>query len=219
MPAHHRVKSLLTISEMRKQVALADVAILTKTDLLDNASRSALPSRLRKINPSMAMLEVKQGAISAGDLFKHARGDPKAGPEELQSWLQFGAFAGESDPQGGCNDGHAESHHHRNEPNRHGESINAYAISIDEPITREGLQLWLNSLVSLRGKDLLRVKGVVNLANEDRPVILQAVQHLVHPISYLSQWPDADHRSRVVFIVRNISFQAIQASLKACLGN
>jgi G3E family GTPase len=202
-----------TFPEATQQVALADIAILTKGDLVDIAGRSKLSARLRDLNPSLSILEVLNGAISPHELFSHVPADPKAGPEELGRWLQFEAFA--------HGHGHLEGneHHHHHDLNRHGDSIHAYAVTIDQPITRAGLELWLNSLFSLRGQDLLRVKGVLNVVGEERPVILHAVQHIVHPVSYLRRWPDDDHRSRIVFIVRNISRKALMASLSASLEN
>lgn len=196
--------------EATKQVALADIALLTKTDLAAPGLDEVV-ARLREINPSLTVLEVTHGAIAPDELFSHAPVDPKAGPDELHRWLHFDAFAQHHD-----RDGH--EHHQHGDRNRHGDNIRAYAVAFDQPISLASLDLWLNSLLSLRGQDLLRVKGVLNIAGEERPVILHAVQHLVHPISYLARWPDGEHKSRIVFIVRNISRKALLASLAASMG-
>ena len=82
-----------------------------------------------------------------------------------------------------------------------------------QPIAAKALERWLNSLLSLRSKDLLRIKGIVNVAGRPGPVIIQAVQHLLHPPTSLAQWPDADHDTRIVFITRDIDPAAIEASL------
>jgi G3E family GTPase len=207
-------KQLDAFPEAMKQVALADIALVTKTDLPEAAVLGVVSERLREINPSVAVLEVSHGAIKPDDLFGYAPSDPKAGPEELSRWLQFDAFDHDHDRDHTRERGH----HHHGDPNRHGDNIHAYAVTLDQPISSKGLELWLNSLLSLRGQDLLRVKGVLNVTGEERPVILHAVQHLVHPVSYLSRWPDDERRSRIVFIVRNISRKALVASLSASIG-
>jgi G3E family GTPase len=73
-------------------------------------------------------------------------------------------------------------------------------------------------LTSLRGQDLLRVKGLVNVADEPGPVVVQGVQHIFHPPVTLAAWPDEDRRSRLVFITRNIPEAAVAALFAAAEG-
>jgi G3E family GTPase len=75
----------------------------------------------------------------------------------------------------------------------------------------------LQTLTALRGPDLLRVKGIVNVAGEPGPVILQAAQHVIHPPVTMESWRDAERSSRIVFIVRNISRESV-ASLFSAVG-
>ena len=70
-------------------------------------------------------------------------------------------------------------------------------------------------LTALRGPDLLRVKGIVNVEGEPGPVVLQGAQHVFHPPVTLERWHDADRRSRIVFIVRNIPRESIEALFAA----
>jgi G3E family GTPase len=74
----------------------------------------------------------------------------------------------------------------------------------------------METLIALRGPDLLRIKGLLNLAGSRGPVVFQAVQHLIHPPLELSAWPDTDHASRVVFITRGISERQVEDLFKAC---
>jgi G3E family GTPase len=69
-------------------------------------------------------------------------------------------------------------------------------------------------LLHARGEDVLRVKGLVDVG-EMGPVLLNGVQHVVHPPGHLEEWPDEDRRSRIVFIMRGVRFEELLASLKA----
>ena len=72
-------------------------------------------------------------------------------------------------------------------------------------------------LTALRGPDLLRVKGVLAIAECRGPVVVHAVQHLAHPPVELEDWPDADHRSRLVFVTRGLT-RASVTQLFAAIG-
>jgi len=201
---------LASFGEAMQQAALADIIILTKVDLAEPAAVAQLEQRLTRINPSAAILRVVNGAILPRDLFEHAPTDPETAPERLDRWLALEQF-----------DKHAHGNHdhtHHHDVNRHGDEIQAFSIVIEQPITWSNLQLWLGSLLSLRGKDLLRIKGILNVSDQPGPVVVHAVQHLLHPISRLRGWPSEDHRSKIVFITRNIPHAALRNSLYAHLA-
>jgi G3E family GTPase len=109
-------------------------------------------------------------------------------------------------------DEHDHAHHHA-DINRHDRGIRAFAVILDGPVDWPALAAWLDSLTSLRGRDVLRVKGIVAAADRRGPVVVHAVQHVVHPPRELPDWPDADRRSRIVFIVRDIAKEAVERSL------
>ena len=198
-----------SFGEAVQQVALADIVVLTKTDLAEPDTIDQLKRELHKINPSASILDVVNGAISSRQLFEHAPADPKAAPEKLDRWLALEQFDGHDHA------GHDHAHH--NDVNRHGDDIRAFSVVVDEAITWSNLESWLGSLLSLRGKDLLRIKGILNVVDQPGPVVVHAVQHLLHPISRLRRWPSEDHRSKIVFITRNIPPEALRNSLYAHL--
>jgi G3E family GTPase len=200
---------LASFGEAIQQAALADIVILTKIDLAQPATVDQIEQRLAKINPSASILRVVNGAISPRELFEHAPTDPKTAPERLDRWLGLEQF----DKHDHVN----HDHTHHNDVNRHGDEIQAFSIVIDQAITWSNLELWLGSLLSLRGKDLLRIKGILNVIDQPGPVVVHAVQHLLHPISRLRHWPSEDHRSKIVFITRNIPPAALRNSLYAHL--
>jgi G3E family GTPase len=83
----------------------------------------------------------------------------------------------------------------------------------DGEVTFAGLEVWMGMLGEVRGPDLLRIKGIVNIGG--RPIVVQAVQHMFHPLYELPEWPDDDRRSRLVFITRNVSREQIERTLSA----
>ena len=84
----------------------------------------------------------------------------------------------------------------------HDPSINTLSLRFDTPFTWEGFSAALELLTNLRGPDMLRIKGIVNVAG--KPVVVQGVQHIFHPPVELDRWPSADTDTRLVFITRNI---------------
>jgi G3E family GTPase len=201
-----------TFPEPVKQAALADVILITKTDLVDRVGVDGLKARLRQLNPSAEMLEVMHGKISPDQLFSRAA-DPRANPEELRRWLDAEAYEHHDHEHAHAHDDHDHHHHTANDPNRHGQNIRAFCLTLDQPIAWDALKVWLQSITSLRGRDLLRMKGVVNVEGLPGPVVVHGVQHVVHPPARLAAWPDADRRTRIVFITQNIPQAALQNSL------
>ena len=74
----------------------------------------------------------------------------------------------------------------------------------------------METLIALRGPDILRVKGFLHLAGSRGPVVYQAVQHLIHPPVELAEWPDGDRSTRLVFITRGVVERQIQDLFAAC---
>jgi G3E family GTPase len=97
--------------------------------------------------------------------------------------------------------------------NRHDKRITATCLTLDEPVDWESFSLWLGSLARYRGEDLLRIKGILNVAGEDRPIAVHGVQHVFHPPARLPGWPSADRRSRLVFITRDMDRKFLEESL------
>ena len=81
------------------------------------------------------------------------------------------------------------------------------------------LDLFLELLRSAHGPKLLRVKGVVRLAEDpERPVVLHVVQHVLHPVAQLERWPDEDRRTRLVFITRDLEEAFVKRMFDAFVG-
>jgi G3E family GTPase len=220
--AVHGLEQLERFPEPTKQAALADVVLLTKVDLAPQ-SLTALRAQLAELNPAARVLAVANGALSPTALFAEAAPDPRANDGELARWLEADAYAEAEHaaylPDADGDHGHGHRHDGGHDRSRHG-SIRAFCVTHDQPVSLEGLRTWLQSISSLRGRDLLRIKGVVNVAGLPGPVVVQGVQHLLHPLERLPRWPSgtADTRTRIVFITNGIPETAIAASFAMLAG-
>jgi G3E family GTPase len=114
---------------------------------------------------------------------------------------------------------YAHDHHHHHDVNRHDETIRAFTLAADRPIPYSAFEMFLDLTRSMHGPNLLRVKGIVKIAETpDTPIVIHGVQHIFHPPVTLNAWPDEDHRTRLVFIVNGIEERAIRDLFNAFLG-
>jgi G3E family GTPase len=96
----------------------------------------------------------------------------------------------------------------------HAHEVRALCVTFDEPLDWTAFGIWLTMLLQARGQDVLRVKGLLDVGAAG-PVLLNGVQHVVHPPEHLPEWPDDDRRSRLVFIGRGLEQRALEESLAA----
>ncbi|HSJ95159.1 MAG TPA: GTP-binding protein, partial [Gaiellaceae bacterium] len=94
------------------------------------------------------------------------------------------------------------------------DGIRPFVLFLDRPVDWTAFGIWLTMLLASRGEDVLRVKGLLDVG-ANGPVVLNGVQHVVHPPEHLDAWPDEDRRSRLVFIARGIEKDELEASLAA----
>jgi G3E family GTPase len=185
--------------EAVRQVAVADRIIISKPDLAD---AGGLGERLSALNPGAAVAKVEHGVVDPAFVLNAGLFDPASKIPDVAGWLNAAAFDAPTD------------HHH--DPNRHDARIAAFCITLRDSLDRQALEGWLATLVASRGENLLRIKGILNLTGNDRPVAIHAVRHLMHPPVELAAWPDGDPRtSRLVFITSDLSRTVIEDSLRA----
>jgi G3E family GTPase len=196
--------------EAVKQAAFADRIVLSKTDLADagEAGVTALCTRLRRLNPAAPILDAAKGEATAAALLNAGLYDPDRKVPDVRRWLAHEAYAAAE-----------HGHHHHHDPNRHDAHIRAFALATEQAIPAATLDMFLELLRSVHGPNLLRLKGIVQLAESpDTPLVIHGVQHVLHPPARLKGWPDADHRTRLVFIVRDIPPGVIDGLFRAFLG-
>src|ERR1700722_10253826 len=184
-----------------RQVALADYLLITKLDLLAPelrpAIRAELSSRLRRCNATARIGAADDPDVDPMALLRRGAADPGQDIQSAKAWLDEALVHGDAEHA------HAE---HVHAWHAHDSGIASFSLIRDTPLPRAALQLLLSSLEKHLGPCLLRVKGLVNVTEQpDQPAIIQGAQHLLHNLSWLPQWPDADRRTRIVFITQGIA--------------
>ncbi|MGU3495383.1 CobW family GTP-binding protein [Xanthobacteraceae bacterium A53D] len=199
--------------EAVKQAAVADRLVLTKTDLVETpeqrAALGALRTRLARLAPLAPVLDAAKGEAGADAILKAGLYDPTRKIPDVARWLAEEQMAANAEATG------ADSA----DPNRHDDRIKAFTLATDAAIGASTLDLFLELLRATHGGNVLRLKGIVKLADDpSAPVVLHGVQHVMHPPTRLPAWPDDDRRTRLVMIVRDLDPAVIRRLFDAFLG-
>lgn len=206
LSAHYRLDGVVTLvdavngpgqldsqPEALRQVLLADLLCITKTDLAEAAGVASLQAMLSGLNPRAAQRQLSMGEIDPAELTGLGLASARGGDDALR-------FLGErAEPA----DADAPRHLKDVLPARHDPRVQTLSLRFAAPFGWDGFSAALDLLIRLRGPDLLRVKGIVNV--EGRPVVVQGVQHVMHPTVTLERWPSDDRDTRLVFITRGIA--------------
>jgi G3E family GTPase len=182
-------KQLADRLEAVRQVGAADVVVITKTDLADEARTADLRAALMRLNPTARQI-IAADAASADFIASSAT-------LRVEGWESHLAHD------------HDHHHHHHDAADAR---IRSFAITVDGPVDWTAFGVWLTMLLNRHGDRIFRVKGILNVAGEDRPVAVHGVQRLVHAPVHMSGWPDASRQSRIVFIVDDLDPGRIEAS-------
>jgi len=173
--------------ESVKQALVADKFILTKTDLAPAEEVSQLLIELQAINPTAEIHTVVHGSIEATILFSPAA-----------TVRQSIAEAVTCSPAKGT----------------HVQDVSTVSVTFYEPLDWTAFGLWLSMLLHAKGEEIMRVKGMLDIGGAG-PVVLNGVQHIIHPPEHLQVWPSEERASRLVFIMRGVPPGDILASLEA----
>ncbi len=206
--AHYRLEIIITTvdallgtqqleeyDESVKQVALANHLCLTKIDLVSTVMLDKLKQRLQQINPTALIHDTKPDATI---LFNNNAYNPQTRQRDVTRWLQADIY---------------------NKQERHDAYIKTFCIEHNTPLHWLTLERWIQLLTRLRGKDLLRIKGIAYTYETNLPVIIQGVQHILQPPVTLDAWPSEERCSQIVFITRNIEKDVIERVLYALIDS
>ncbi|MBR1177205.1 GTP-binding protein [Bradyrhizobium sp. KB893862 SZCCT0404] len=209
-------RTLQRQDEAIKQIAVADRIMLTKCDLVDAATVAALRRMIAAINPTATLQPIENGSVEPASILDAGMFDPSARTQDVAAWFDAASSTGHHHgigyaPHENCGPDcdHKDHHHHAHDP-----GISSFSLTINEPVQWAAFSRWLDYVATLKGEDLLRFKGLVQIAERpDNPVVVHGVQHIFHPPIELKSWPSADRATRLVFIVRNIPRDVIENTL------
>jgi len=204
--------------EAVKQAAVADRLVIAKTDLPEGAARlPSLLGRLKRLNPGAKILIGAEGEATPDVVLDCGLYDAEGKNPRLAQWLN--AQAVEAAHEDHHDHDHHDHHHAPADANRHDAHIRAFCLTSETPLAPGAFDMFLDLLRQAHGPRLLRVKGVVALSDDPaRPVVIHGVQHVFHPPHRLSAWPDADHRTRIVFIVKDLEEHFVTGLYNAFAG-
>ena len=189
-----------------KQVAVADHLVVTKTDIAEPEAIAQAHRMLLRLNPSARRFDAYTDSIDADVMLSSDPYDPATKSVAVQSWFQ---------QESQRNVEHEDKHHHRHNDSRHDQQISSFSLTVDGALDWTLFGVWLTMLLNRHGENVLRVKGILNVSGMGAPVVINGVQHLVHPPVHLDTWPSKDRRSHIVFITRGIEKARLMRSLVA----
>ena len=212
-------KTLDRQTEAVNQIAMADLIVLSKTDLVLPNERARFEARLAGINGTARRVHARHGRVPVGMLFGLSAMRPTATSGDISDWLGvglsksdplsglsgFGSKAGTPTPLPLTSSGAEAPPDHR---------INSASIEVEEPIPANVFDFWLDTLIALKGPDILRMKGIVHVEGMDWPFVFHGVQHVFDPPVPLKSWSGQDTTSRVVIIARDTDASDLEASLE-----
>lgn len=188
----HGAATLDAHAVARRQLAMADRIVLSKTDLAEGPDVEAA---IRRLNPAAPLLRARHGAVEPAAILDCGLFSAAGKLADVQAWLNEAAFGDGSAAHAG---------------------IESFCLTYERPLHWQGIGMALEMLIGTRGESLLRVKGILNLVGQDRPVAINGVQHMFHEPTLLPGWPEGDPRtSRIVFITQGLSRDTIAEGLAA----
>ena len=186
-------------AETVRQVALADRLVASKLDIAGPGALEALRARLAALNPSVPLIAAHSPDLDPVDLLITDIHDSRSKSREVERWMHA------ADDAAAAGDAH----------DPHSASIAATGFTFDAALDWTAFGVWMSMLLHRHGDRVLRMKGLLNVAGVPGPVLVNGVQHLVHPPAHLDRWPDEDRRSRIVVISSGLDREVIERSLHA----
>ncbi|MEN5277877.1 GTP-binding protein [Brucella sp. TWI432] len=214
--------------EAVKQAAMADRIIITKADMPEaKAGLAALRARLKLLNPGADILEASDARTGYAALFECGLYNPETKTADVQHWLNAEAYEDDDHHD------HDHSHHHHGHDHvcgpdcdhdhhhhhHHDDAIRSFSLRHKAPIPFSTFEMFLDLLRSTHGEKLLRVKGIVQIAEDpDRPLVIHGVQKIFHPPARLPKWPKDEHETLLVMIVKDLPESYVRELFDAFLG-
>ncbi|MEP2889709.1 CobW family GTP-binding protein [Tateyamaria sp.] len=206
-------------SEAVNQIAMSDLIILSKTDLVSTIDLARFETQIAGINGSARRIRADHGRVPSGVLFGLSAMRSTVTSDEVSNWLGVGVL--QPDPLAGLSGFTPKQVQpvtlpftQSQSPAHHNHKINSASIDVQEPIPANVFDFWLDTLIALKGPDILRMKGIVHVEGIDWPFVFHGVQHIFDAPVPLESWTGEGTTSRVVVIARDMSEEDLAASLE-----
>ena len=223
--ATHAASQLATHREAVRQVAMADRLLLTKCDLAAPAARAALAEELARLNPGAQQIEVSHGAVAAAAIAGCGLYHPAGKRPDVAAWLgeaRVRARAARAAAPAWRSPGTPLAAATAAGAVRHDDGVDSFVLVFDAPLDWLAFSDGLGLILQVHGARILRIKGLLNVAGDPQPRVVQCVQHAAYPTTSLPAWPTtppcADRRSRLVFIVRDLARDEVAQMLGGFCG-
>ncbi|GBQ08537.1 CobW family GTP-binding protein [Acetobacter cerevisiae] len=185
------LQTLKESPEAHQQIAFADVIILNKTDLVDDAQLKEVEDAIRKINAFAPVHKAQKGNVKLTDVMDVGGFDLQRTLSTMPDFLE-------------------NTHHH------HEEGVNSVSLTIKTPLDAGRFQMWIGALLQEKGADILRTKGILNFEGQPDRFAFQAV-HMMADGNDIGPWKDGEEReSRLVFIGRNLNRPQLRRGFESC---
>ena len=216
--AKHIEQRLADADEAEEQIAFADVILLNKTDLVGQDELGRIEKRIRALNPFARIHHTNRCDIPLDEILD-------LGAFDLNRVLALDPDFLDGDDHGHDHDhdhddhhdhDHHHDHHERRQPAARRGHPQHFAVTLDKPVDPAKFSDWISGLLMSEGQNILRTKGILNMAKSDQRYVFQAV-HMVSEGNFTGPWPAKDKRkSRLVFIGRKLNEAALRAGFAAC---
>jgi G3E family GTPase len=223
--AKHILLRLADSREAVEQIAFADQIVLNKTELVSEAQLRHIEARLAVINSMATIHRAQRCDVALEKILGRGRFDL----ERIVA-LEPDFVPSTQDPEPHVHDAHCghehedehnsehEHHHEHHHDHQHDHDIHSVSLSSQQPMDSERISYWLNGLVASKGQDILRAKGIIDVRDDPRRLVFQAV-HMLLEGDFQRPWKDGEARSsRLVFIGRRLDEAALRAGFNSCIA-
>ncbi|GAN54748.1 CobW family GTP-binding protein [Tanticharoenia sakaeratensis] len=191
--AYNIIQTLEESPEAVHQIAFADVIVLNKTDLVDDAAREAIIARIRRINAAVKIVPAQRGQVPMDEILDRGGFDLQRALATMPDFLE-------------------------NTEHSHEENVTSLSFSVDQPLDAGRFQAWIGALLQEQGPDILRAKGILSYAGENRRFAFQAV-HMMADGDFVAPWgADEPRTSRLVLIGRNLNRPRLRRGFESCIA-
>jgi G3E family GTPase len=214
--AKHVLLTLSESREAREQIAFADQIVLNKTDLVSAQDLAVIEGRLRRLNPLAKIHRTERSNVALDAILGRGGFDlERITALEPEFLNPAHGHAGHVHDEHCEHDGHDHDGHEHHD-HVHDDDIKGVALRAHRPLDANKVSRWLNELLAAKGPDILRAKGILDVAGDERRLVFQAV-HMILEGDFQRPWNDKDTReSRMVFIGRDLDEADLRAGFEAC---